>query len=270
MMTLRELLERAGARHVTDRRADCFGCGGRRTIAHSDEQYYCHHCGLRGNTVTLARQLGLEAHGPSAQELLAARHAAHQVAEEIRQRRWQLEQAHRLWLHVLDVVDEAARALGLLPDDEGTWGLLARAEAGLREARAELEVLDGASAAELLDYLEADTEGRQIWREYAWRTGAADYSFPGRGGSDPTATLDRGGDPRLPSWDGGRRGQVIAPAVAAIFERACRAEYELQRHPRDFWDGDGMLLAGSEDRALQARPRVTNGRRNDLSGLRQA
>jgi hypothetical protein len=224
-MTLSELLERAGARHITNRRADCWECGGRRTVAHSEEQYYCHRCGLRGNTVTLARQLGLEVYGPPAVELLAARSAAHQLAQEIGWRRRHLQRAHRLWLDVLDVVQEAARSLGLLPDDDGTWGLLAEAEAGLREARAELEVLDSGSAAELLDYLAGDP---QVWHERLWRAGLVDYSFPGRGGSDPTATLHRGGDPRLPSWDGGRRGQAIAPAVAAIFERVARARGDCQ------------------------------------------
>jgi len=58
-MQVPELLEVAGARLRGSKRADCPRCGGRRTIAFTDEAFFCHHsdCGWSGNTVTLAREL---------------------------------------------------------------------------------------------------------------------------------------------------------------------------------------------------------------------
>jgi hypothetical protein len=226
-MMLLELLERAGSRKVTARRADCFGCGGYRTISHTDEVFFCHQCGVKGNLVTLAQSLGLEVAAPPAAELLAARRAAHRLAVEAEQRRRQAQEAHCTWLYVLDVVEEAARTLGLLPDDDGVWGMLAEGEAALREARAELTILDGGSAAELIDYLEGSAARRVAWHERLWLSNLLDYQFPGRSGSlTQAATPAVGAPPWLPSRSGGR-GQAIAPAVAAIFERVARARGDL-------------------------------------------
>lgn len=60
MTTLANLLEQAGARLRSAKRADCPRCGGRRTIAYTEETFFCHHfgCGWSGNAITLARELG--------------------------------------------------------------------------------------------------------------------------------------------------------------------------------------------------------------------
>jgi hypothetical protein len=60
-MNMRELLEHAGFRIRSAKRADCAHCSGssRGTVSYTDEVAYCHRCHWTANEVTLARQLGV-------------------------------------------------------------------------------------------------------------------------------------------------------------------------------------------------------------------
>lgn len=75
MTTLTDLLKLAGARLRSAKRADCLRCGGRRTIAFTDETFYCHHagCGWSGNAITLARELGAQIKRPSGEDITRQR-----------------------------------------------------------------------------------------------------------------------------------------------------------------------------------------------------
>src|SRR5439155_6592446 len=59
--TVPKLLEHAGARLVSNRRANCPRCGTKRTVSYTDEVFNCHHagCDFKGNVFTLAKELGL-------------------------------------------------------------------------------------------------------------------------------------------------------------------------------------------------------------------
>jgi len=66
-----DLLVQAGAQLRGPKRADCPRCGGRRTVAYTEETFFCHHggCGWSGNVTTITRELGLVIEKPSAREI---------------------------------------------------------------------------------------------------------------------------------------------------------------------------------------------------------
>src|SRR6516225_907177 len=82
------LLEMSGAPAAGPRRHNCPKCGGRRTLAHTDEVFYCHKCQWRGNAVTLAKELGLYRRLPSAawRELRQNRERADSAARDLYER----------------------------------------------------------------------------------------------------------------------------------------------------------------------------------------
>jgi putative DNA primase/helicase len=77
------LLEKAGGRPHGNR-FDCPKCGGLRTVSHTDELYYCHKCQWKGNTVSLAKELGLYQRLPPAEyrEFQRTRELAHEVERD--------------------------------------------------------------------------------------------------------------------------------------------------------------------------------------------
>ena len=98
---LRALLELGGARPRASRH-DCPRCGGRRTLTHTDEVFYCHRCQWKGNTATLACELGL-ARRLSLAEARELRHkheqadtAARALYERVKARRFRLLDELRL------------------------------------------------------------------------------------------------------------------------------------------------------------------------------
>jgi ribosomal protein L37AE/L43A len=60
-LDLHDSLQRAGARLASRGRADCPRCGKKRTVSYTGEVFFCHHadCKFKGNTFTLAKELGL-------------------------------------------------------------------------------------------------------------------------------------------------------------------------------------------------------------------
>src|SRR5438093_10811719 len=94
------LLETGGA-DPRGKGQDCAKCGGVRTVTHTDEVFYCHKCEWKGNTFTLAKELGVYRRLPSAEyrELCRTRELAREAQEEkVRVRvRMARERAAREW-----------------------------------------------------------------------------------------------------------------------------------------------------------------------------
>jgi len=162
--TLLELLKRAGARLVSNRRADCPRCSGRRTIAFTQESFFCHHegCSWKGNVVTLARELGLMRRLTS-DELRAhhwLRQKAHEKAEELyqrtRDRRLKLYHHYRSLLSIADRVHRARN-----PQDECAWSRLARVYRILPCVTAELAILEDGPLPALLSFINAGRPDRK-------------------------------------------------------------------------------------------------------------
>jgi hypothetical protein len=160
-----DLLQQAGAR-IHGRRADCPWCGGRRTISHADEVYYCHRCEAKGNRFTLARELGL-AKRLSPKEVQGyhrireeSKEAAEWAYEKFRSQRLDAAEKCRSFARL---VDRASERLKLDPGDKLAWERLAFAYPQLDLAVAEHVLLSEAPIAQRLAFLEAsEVEFRQI------------------------------------------------------------------------------------------------------------
>ena len=89
------LLQRVGARPRGNRH-DCPKCGGARTVTNGEDVFYCHKCQWRGNTVSLAKELGVYQRISPAEyrELQRSRELAH-AAERTKETRKHAE-ARRL------------------------------------------------------------------------------------------------------------------------------------------------------------------------------
>ena len=164
--SLPDLLGRAGARRITDKRADCPRCGGRRTVSYTDELFHCFQagCGFKGNALTLARELGL-AESFSAEERRAlariraqAQQAAAWLTAKLRARRFQLYDAHQ---ELLSIIYGASHRLGRLSGDESAWLGLAYAYPELDTTLAELALLENAPIADRLTFLQATPQARR-------------------------------------------------------------------------------------------------------------
>lgn len=153
------LLEQSGARPRGNRH-DCPKCGGFRTVTHTAECFFCHKCQWKGNTVTLAKELGVYRRLPSAEW------------RELRQNRERADRAaQRLYAAVHDQRTEFLQHLEALADLERTahdagpteaaWDALAMVYADRPEILAQLAILETASAADLLTFLSASPEERQ-------------------------------------------------------------------------------------------------------------
>jgi len=154
------LLEQAGARPRGNRH-DCPKCGGLRTITRTDECFYCHKCQWKGNTVSLAKELGLYQRLSPAeyrelrQERERADRAARALYERVKARRFQLldglDTLNRLEL----VAHEAGR------DNPATWDGLAPVYGRRPTLLAELAILENGGAADLIRFLSADNAVRE-------------------------------------------------------------------------------------------------------------
>lgn len=155
-----ELLEMAGARPRGNRH-DCPKCGGRRTITHTEECFYCHKCQWKGSVVTLQKDLGIYQRIPSAEyrELRRNREraasAARELYEKVKARRIELLDA----LHDLNRLESLAHDAG--PEKPGTWDALETVYDNRPGVLAELTLLENSGAADVIRFLAADAPTRQ-------------------------------------------------------------------------------------------------------------
>jgi len=154
------LLERAGARPRGNRH-DCPQCGGRRTVTHGAEVFFCHKCGWKGNSITLERALGLRRQWiPSAEYIRRQRQreraneAARALYERVKARRFALYDE----LRTLGRIEAGAHARG---PTEVAWDGLALVYRGRPMILAELGILDNAGAADLVRFLNSTTSERE-------------------------------------------------------------------------------------------------------------
>ncbi len=152
------LLERYGARLVGRNRADCPQCGGWRTISYTDEVFFCHRCGFKGNRITLAKQLGLTQRlSPSeyraqVEHWTWAKEKARGLLPRLRARRLELYEAHR---SLLSTIFTASVRLRANVEDEAAWSELSIAYEQIDQVRAELLFLEEAHAQRILEFLNA-------------------------------------------------------------------------------------------------------------------
>ena len=159
------LLVRAGATLRSKGRADCPRCGKRRTISHTEEVFNCHEstCDFKGNTVTLARELGLLKPPPprEAEELRRTRERARRAAEEVsyrlRECRLTLQEEHR---QLLDIYYGGQERLKRDRSPKIGQILVTYSNNQLRRMRAELAIIEDAPVHDRLEYLGAN-EGKQ-------------------------------------------------------------------------------------------------------------
>lgn len=160
---LADLLRRVGAR-VRGKRADCPWCRGRRTISHTDQVYFCHRCGAKGNAFTLARDLGLAPRLSPADarafclERERAEAAANAFLALVQKARFGLDTLHIALLNLGDRVHERLKANH---EDETAWDVLAYLHAELPRIRAQLTLLSHGTVGDRLAWLEADNEARR-------------------------------------------------------------------------------------------------------------
>ena len=160
-----ELLTRAGATLRGRNRADCPRCHRKRTVSYTEELYFCHHvgCDFRGNSITLAKQLGLlHALSPrEARELRRtterARWAAEELSFRLRERRLTLQEEHR---QLLDILYGGQERLERDRDQKTGQTLVTYARKNLRRVRAELAIIEDSPMPQRLEFLNAN-EGRQ-------------------------------------------------------------------------------------------------------------
>ena len=157
------LLQKAGARLVGRERFDCPKCHRKRTGSYHDEVFYCHGCGYKGNSVSLAKELCL-ARPMSREEYRAIRlqreraHEAATLSVALRRaRRWQLYDQHQT---LLGIHAGATRALRREPENETAWAALAFAFCELPKTRAELLLLECAPFAERRAFMRASRTER--------------------------------------------------------------------------------------------------------------
>lgn len=145
------LLEQAGA-NPRGNRHDCPKCGGLRTVTNSVEAFYCHRCQWKGNTVTLAKELGIYRRRPSAeyrefcQKRERARDAAQRLHAAAKARRFELYQE----LRGLGRVEAGAHRAG---PTEAAWNALAMVYRQRPIVEQELEQLESGDAETALQCL---------------------------------------------------------------------------------------------------------------------
>lgn len=140
---IEELLEQAGAR-PRGKRHECPKCGGLRTVTHTEECFYCHKCGWKGNTVTLAKEIGVYRRLPSEEyrELRRKRERAQEATRRL------YAVAHKRQLELREQLRELGRAETLAheagPEDPNTWEILSRVYAEQPRIEQELDALESA------------------------------------------------------------------------------------------------------------------------------
>jgi ribosomal protein L37AE/L43A len=145
-----ELLTLAGARPRGNRH-DCPKCGGVRTVTHTAECFYCHHCQWKGNAVTLQKELGIYRRLPSEEyrEIRRKRERASEAALRLYAVAHQRELSLQHDLRSLGRMEQAAHDAGL--DKAETWDTLAEVYAQRPAIEAELDVLETGSAREIFN-----------------------------------------------------------------------------------------------------------------------
>ena len=178
-MTMRELLERAGFRIRSAKRADCAKCTGRSrgTVSYTERLAYCHRCAWRTNDVSLARELGLCSGGLPGGDSSAPK-GAHLKVAATREREARIA-AFAVWrraktdeliarAHRLRFRAELAKCmLADNPDDEFAWQQLA--ECYHEEAQLEA-TLDFLLCTKLSVWLDGDstlTDVYEAWQQRA-------------------------------------------------------------------------------------------------------
>ena len=158
-------------------RHDCPKCGGLRTVTHSDEAFYCHKCQWKGNTVSLAKELGLYQRLSTAecrevhQRRERASRAARELYEGVKARRFELLDD----LHSLNRLELQAHQAGV--DDPATWGALALVYAERPGILAGLAFLENSPADKLLQFLSATPEqGQAVGEAILLQGGMSDYA----------------------------------------------------------------------------------------------
>jgi hypothetical protein len=171
---MRALLERAGFRLRSARRADCAHCYGRSrgTVAFNVEVAFCHRCHWRANTVTLARELGLFPNDPRTREAMRrARERRERLQLPIRAfEQWRDAELRRVTDEYRVLTRQAALAesvLGVYPDCESAWDALANF---CHQEAALVAEIDRLSCSKLSEYLESPCSITQLFLE--WRATA--------------------------------------------------------------------------------------------------
>ena len=151
------LLEQSGA-HPRGNRHDCPRCGGRRTLTHTDEVFYCHKCQWKGNTATLAKELGVYRPLPSTeyrevqQKRERADRAARTLYQHLTARRFELLED----LRGLGKLELSAHRAGA--DHPAAWSALALVYRERPTLLAQLAVLENWGAAHLVRFFAAGAE----------------------------------------------------------------------------------------------------------------
>lgn len=152
------LLEQAGALRRGSRH-DCPKCGGKRTVTHTAECFYCHKCTWKGNAITLQKMLGIYRRLPSAQFRVLCRNR--QLAREAAKRLYVTVHARQLELREeirsLGRLELAARDAG--PNNPATWGALVLCYRRREPILRELDTLENCSAAEAVGIIGEGYEG---------------------------------------------------------------------------------------------------------------
>lgn len=161
--TVPELLVRVGATLRPKGRADCPQCRRKRSLSHNEEVFFCHGCNWKGNTFTLARDLGLtkpvsKKEGRALRESRdKAQRAAGWATGRIRVRRQELYQFHR---DLLDIYHGSVTRLNRNRQDEIGWSCLAYFYNQIPAVRAELTLLEDAPPLERLAFLDSNDAAR--------------------------------------------------------------------------------------------------------------
>src|SRR5262249_45949452 len=169
-LTMPDLLERAGFRLRGKNRADCARCQGRSraTVSFTNEVGHCFRCQWKANTITLAKELGIQADPETRQR--------HQQEMQARARHRSIIQRFEFWRnsHVRRLSDryrelrfQAQLARDVLhhdPNCDPAWDALARF---CHQEGELLRQLDFVTCAKASSWLEADAKILDVFK--AWR-----------------------------------------------------------------------------------------------------
>lgn len=155
---LAELLTRAGSQPRYGRKWDCPACGGRACLSVDEERglFNCFHdgCSFRGNTVTLARRLGLALSRVSPVEYRRRQERERRLDERVSRILAAKSERRDTVIDTLASLyrsELSAHAEG--PDNPQTWDTLATSYKERLKLEAELLILDNASGHDLERFL---------------------------------------------------------------------------------------------------------------------
>lgn len=158
---IEELLERAGARPRGNRH-DCPKCGAQRTITHTPECFFCHHCGWKGNARSLERELGIRREWLPKAEYIRQQKARQQAEGAAKAF---LSQCRTERLRAFDALRELSRLEALAhdagPESETAWNALALVYSQRPRLEATAALLCDGSIQDRRRWLEADAAERE-------------------------------------------------------------------------------------------------------------